>query len=131
MPGTVAAAADERKHMFDSALDIRRSTAHAGGMARTYVRRRRRLAAALLLVLVSALGSPVARAVAEAEAPTRAGGESDPAYVVEPGDTLWAIATRWAPGHDPREVVHLVVELNDLQTVSLVPGQRLTLPTLA
>jgi hypothetical protein len=131
MPGTVAAAADERKHMFDSALDIRRSTAHADGMARTYVRRRRRLAAALLLVLVSALGSPVARAVAEPEAATGAGGEADPAYVVEPGDTLWAIATRWAPGHDPREVVHLVVELNDLQTVSLVPGQRLTLPTLA
>ena len=31
-------------------------------------------------------------------------------YVVEPGDTLWSIARRVAPGHDPRPVVDALVE---------------------
>jgi hypothetical protein len=127
MPGTVAAVADERKHTFDFGLDFEQTFAHHGRMARTHVRRRRRLAAALLLIAVFAVGSPVALAVAESEAPGPPD-DTGPAYVVEPGDTLWSIATRSAPDRDPREVVHLIVELNDLDTVSLVPGQRISLP---
>src|SRR3712207_3558261 len=33
-------------------------------------------------------------------------------YVVEPGDTLWSIARRVAPGRDPRPVVDGLIEAN-------------------
>jgi hypothetical protein len=49
-------------------------------------------------------------------------------YSVSQGDTLWSIAKSEAPEQDPREYVAALVELNRLQTASLVPGQDLILP---
>ena len=48
-------------------------------------------------------------------------------YVVEPGDTLWSIARRVAPGRDPRPVVDALVESNDLHG-GLQAGQELSVP---
>jgi len=48
-------------------------------------------------------------------------------YVVEPGDTLWSIARRVAPGRDPRPVVDAMVEANDLHG-GLQAGQELSVP---
>jgi Tfp pilus assembly protein FimV len=48
-------------------------------------------------------------------------------YVVEQGDTLWAIARRVAPGQDPRPVVDALVEANDLHG-GLQAGQELSIP---
>lgn len=48
-------------------------------------------------------------------------------YVVQPGDTLWAVASRHYAG-DPREAVWRVQRANDMEGVVLHPGQRLTLP---
>jgi Tfp pilus assembly protein FimV len=48
-------------------------------------------------------------------------------YVVEPGDTLWSIARRVAPGRDPRPVVDALVEANDLHD-GLQAGQELSVP---
>ena len=48
-------------------------------------------------------------------------------YVVEPGDTLWSIARRVAPGRDPRPVVDAMVEANDLRG-GLQAGQELSVP---
>lgn len=45
---------------------------------------------------------------------------------VQPGDTLWSIAERVAPGRDPRNVVADLRAVNHLQGASLVPGQLLT-----
>lgn len=47
--------------------------------------------------------------------------------MVQPGDTLWALAERIAPDRDPRDVV---VDLEVLNGISgaLVPGQVLSLP---
>lgn len=46
--------------------------------------------------------------------------------VVQPGDTLWSIATWLDPGADPR---HLVDELSGLTgSTDLQPGQRLVIP---
>jgi Tfp pilus assembly protein FimV len=45
-------------------------------------------------------------------------------YVVQPGDTLWSIARRVAPGRDPRPVVDGMVETNDLHG-GLQAGQEL------
>ena len=48
-------------------------------------------------------------------------------YVVQPGDTLWSIAsTRYAG--DPREGVLKLHAQNDLSGTTISPGQRLTLP---
>ena len=48
-------------------------------------------------------------------------------YVVQPGDTLWSIAsTRYAG--DPREGVWKLQAQNDLSGTTISPGERLTLP---
>lgn len=48
---------------------------------------------------------------------------------VHPGDTLWGIAQEVAPRDDPRDVVDAIVNLNALDQVTLVPGQRIAIPT--
>ncbi|KAB2380965.1 LysM peptidoglycan-binding domain-containing protein [Actinomadura montaniterrae] len=49
--------------------------------------------------------------------------------VVEPGDTLWRIATDCDPGADPRVTVQRIIDLNGMGGDPTVqPGQRLVLP---
>ena len=48
-------------------------------------------------------------------------------YVVQPTDTLWAIATAHYAG-DPREAVWNLRERNGLVAATIRPGQRLVLP---
>ena len=47
-------------------------------------------------------------------------------YVVQPHDTLWAIASRGYA--DPREGVWEIAERNGLEGATIVPGQVLVLP---
>ena len=47
---------------------------------------------------------------------------------VRPGETLWQIAHRVAPGTDPRETVAQILELNGLQTSEVQAGTALQLP---
>ncbi len=49
--------------------------------------------------------------------------------VVEPGDTLWQIATEVAPADNPAMIVERIRAANDLGTAPLQPGQTLILPT--
>jgi nucleoid-associated protein YgaU len=51
----------------------------------------------------------------------------DERYVVQPGDTLWAIAAA-EYGGDPREAIWRIEKRNDLAGGPLVPGDVLTLP---
>lgn len=51
-----------------------------------------------------------------------------PTVVVQPGDTLWQIARRTAPGADRRRMVARISQLNDLGARPLQAGQRLVLP---
>jgi hypothetical protein len=44
--------------------------------------------------------------------------------VVQPGDTLWSLASRLAPGSDPRAVVDALVQARGSSTV--VPGETIT-----
>jgi hypothetical protein len=46
---------------------------------------------------------------------------------VESGDTLWSIATRVAPGEDPRDLIDEIEELNALDG-SLPVGERIAVP---
>ncbi len=47
---------------------------------------------------------------------------------VQPGESLWTVATRIAPEADPRVVVQELRRLNDLPTSGLQAGQQLLLP---
>jgi LysM repeat protein len=49
-------------------------------------------------------------------------------YVVQPGDTLWTIATTRYAG-DPREGVWKLQRRNHLAGTTLTPGQKLTVPS--
>jgi hypothetical protein len=48
--------------------------------------------------------------------------------VVQPGDTLWAVAQRADPGADPRAVIDRIKELNGLHGNSVVEGAVLQVP---
>jgi len=47
---------------------------------------------------------------------------------VAPGQTLWAIAEKFAPGRDTRDTIDAIVSLNNLTEVTVQPGQRIALP---
>jgi hypothetical protein len=77
--------------------------------------------AAVMLVLFVALSDP---ATGTAER-----GEPVPATMVkvESGDTLWTIASRAAPGEDPRDLIDQIEELNSLHG-SLQVGSEVAVP---
>ncbi len=98
---------------------------------------RRRRAAALVVVvtvvaaLVLAFGQLLA-SVSGGPASTTADRPAAPGavYVVQPGDTFWAIARRLQPGGgDPRPLVARLVAAHG--SASLVAGERLALPAAA
>lgn len=82
----------------------------------------RLLVAMALLCAGSGLGLAVARADEHRGAPPAQ------TIVVEPGQTLWEIASQLAPGQDPREVIARIRATNRLDSAALSVGQRLTLP---
>jgi nucleoid-associated protein YgaU len=65
-------------------------------------------------------------AVLTAARPTEGAGP-DTVYVVQPGDTLWEIATARYAG-DPREAVWRIEQANGLDSSALTPGMELRLP---
>jgi LysM domain len=68
----------------------------------------------------SAHGAPATPAAAAKPALTR--------VVVQPGQTLWSIATAADPSADPRLVVQRIVTVNKLSSESVAAGQRLWVP---
>ena len=118
--------------MFDSMLDFERSFDHHRSMPRTGVRpavkRRRALVGAASVLVVALMTGPVALAAGHPKRPDRAQART---YVVRPGDTLWAIATRDLPGVDPRRAIESIESANGLSGPDLVPGQALRIPASA
>ncbi len=47
---------------------------------------------------------------------------------VRPGETLWEIARREAPGVDPRETIATMIDLNALDSAAVAAGRVLLLP---
>ena len=48
---------------------------------------------------------------------------------VRPGDSIWTIAREYGdPGRDVREVVHAVMQANDVDPGQLQAGSRLVIP---
>jgi Tfp pilus assembly protein FimV len=87
--------------------------------------RGRAVARALAIVLVVAMFLLVAPGLARGDGPDRPAPRVT--YVVQPGDTLWSIARRVAPGQDPRPVVDRLIEANDLRG-GLQAGEELSIP---
>lgn len=48
---------------------------------------------------------------------------------VESGESLWQVAQAVAPKSDPRDVIANILNLNDLSSGDVQPGQRLAIPT--
>ncbi len=81
----------------------------------------------LLLLVVAAVlltGGVPATAGTDRGAPVAA-----ERVTVGPGETLWQIAERVAPGTDPRETVARILDLNGLQTAQVQVGTALLLPS--
>jgi LysM repeat protein len=78
-----------------------------------------------LLAAVLALGIDVARSTASTEA---GGAAQHQTVIVQPGDTLWAIARDVAPDDDPRDMVQRLLDLNGLTSPVIIPGQHLAVP---
>ncbi|HUW02120.1 MAG TPA: LysM peptidoglycan-binding domain-containing protein [Acidimicrobiales bacterium] len=97
--------------------------------------RLRRLVVLLALGLVLAAGALVADAAFGALSVTPQGaarsagadsGTVGEVHVVQPGDTMWSIASEIDPTTDPRSMVDQLVDLNG--SASIQVGQRVVLP---
>lgn len=107
-----------------------RPTTPAVAACRTHLTRRGRLVLVSLLALLLFAAFSVGRSGAEgATSATPVHGVEQ--TVVQPGETLWGVATRIAPGQDPRPVIDQIRRLNELETPGLQAGQQLLLPTPA
>jgi hypothetical protein len=76
----------------------------------------------LVVVLIALAGWLLARVALGGTAPTYT------EVVVQPGDTLWAIAAEHYPGADPRERVQAIEALNGLSSPVIAIGETLELP---
>jgi len=82
------------------------------------------LAVVPVLAVALVLGAGAPGAVAGGEIPL-----DTFSYVsVAPGQTLWQLAESLAPAADPRDVIAEIMDLNQLQTATVTPGQLLAIP---
>lgn len=82
--------------------------------------------AAVPLVVAAVFGALNAGA-ASASGP---GAPAHFAYVtVHAGQSLWSISESVAPNADPRDVIAAIVTLNGLHDATVVPGERLAIPS--
>ncbi len=87
------------------------------------------LVAALVAVLFGAfsLGRSASQAAPRSTAPV----VEQQRVTVQAGQSLWTLAQRIAPDHDPRDVVAKIRDLNELTSTQLQPGQQLVVPVAA
>lgn len=131
-----------RRHPVAGRPHLRVIEGGAGRVARpspAVLRRRRLVALVLLVVLVAgvywgarvaadALVRPPGSGTLSGPGSTAAGtaAAAGPLLVVQPGDTLWSIASELEPGVDPRRLVAELASLNGGSALEV--GQRLVLP---
>jgi len=96
---------------------------------RVRLTRRGRLMLTLLAVVTLVAAGVLAAGGPPATAGTDPGAAATAERVtVRPGETLWAIAEREAPGVDPRETVAAILDLNALESSAVQAGSVLLLP---
>lgn len=82
------------------------------------------LAAIPLVIGVAVVGLSAGGAAAN----TEAAGAAFTYITVDPGESLWQLAESIAPDADPRDVIAEIMNLNQLSTAGVEPGQRLAIP---
>ncbi|MGK9148569.1 LysM peptidoglycan-binding domain-containing protein [Plantibacter flavus] len=82
------------------------------------------LAAIPLVIAVAVVGLSAGGAAAN----NASGGVSFTYVTVDPGESLWQLAESIAPDADPRDVIAEIMNLNQLSTAGVEPGQRLAIP---
>ena len=90
--------------------------------------RRGRLVLLLALVALVLAAFTLGRSASSQAATSTSAATPYAQTTVHVGESLWAVAKRVAPGHDPRAVVQEIRELNHLQSASVRAGQQLLLP---
>ena len=108
---------------FDTPMRPRPSVRSAAPVRLT---RRGRVFLLLVLATLVLVAFSIGRTSADAGSGTPR--VARPTTVVQPGETLWEIARRVAPGADPRATVERLTRLNHLGGGPIVAGQRLVLP---
>ncbi len=112
--------------MFERPLTSNSRSGRMTRVARTRVRRRRTVTVLAVLACLLVTG-PVSRAFSPRPEPRPA----RQVYVVQAGDTVWSIATRFASGADPRPLVDAIGRRNRVNAGAIVPGQTLVIPPVA
>jgi predicted Zn-dependent protease len=92
---------------------------------RVFLRRR---VAALLLGTLAVAGIVVGLSLLASAASEPAVPDRTIVVEVAPGETLWELAERVAPGSPPQQVVDRIRELNGIRGVTVHPGQPLIVP---
>ena len=92
-------------------------------------RRGRLLMTALTLLMLVAAGVVLTGGLPATAGTDRPAAVTAERVTVGPGETLWQIAERVAPGTDPRETVARILDLNGLQTSQVQVGTALLLPS--
>ncbi|PFG31051.1 hypothetical protein [Paramicrobacterium agarici] len=106
------------------------STQQTDATVRLRLTRRGRAVVTALASLPLVLGVGYGAMHAASAAATNDESSSTFEYVtVTSGESLWMLAERIAPEHDPREVVAEIVDLNQLGTSSVSSGERIAIPS--
>ncbi len=105
----------------------------AGFGGRSAGRSRLRMTArgrAVLLVLIAIPVVAIALVLGLSAGGATATSSSTPlsTVTVQPGQTLWQLATKIAPQSDPRDVINDIMSVNRLATAALQPGEKLEIP---
>ena len=94
--------------------------------AAVYTRRRLAvLGLAAVLLAAALLVADLVSGLLAGDEPAPVRPVAEVSVVVQPGDTVWSLATELAAGEDPRPVVDAIAEANG--GAALQPGQRLLL----
>jgi len=96
------------------------------------ITRRGRAVLTFLIAVPLAIGAVVTGigAIGAAAGSQTAGSGTSFQYVtVQSGESLWQVAETVAPQADPRDVIAGIVNLNNLSSGQVEPGQRLAIPT--
>jgi hypothetical protein len=87
---------------------------------------RGRLVVVLVALVLLVVGFSLGHVASQAAGPGRH--VAPPTITVQPGETLWRLAERVAPGSDPRLVVTRIEQLNHLDSPAVLAGQQLVVP---
>ena len=84
----------------------------------------------VLLASFLILGTWLTVGGGSADASTEQGIAVGGTVVVQPGESLWSIATELAPHSDPRDMIIRIRDMNNLGSSHVYPGQSLAVPAL-